>query len=101
MAPRARSFVPQLKISNAGCAVMLPATGLPAMQARASLKSTIEAWSHAPNPMTISPKAFGSADHQYEEIVRLRPWTAADIYEMKALAEKKVGVVKIATARQS
>jgi hypothetical protein len=51
--------------------------------------------------MMNSPKAFGSADHQYEEIVRLRPWTAADIYEMKALANKKVGVVKIATARPS
>jgi hypothetical protein len=61
----------------------------------------MEAWPRAPNPMMNSPKAFGSAEHQYEEIVRLRPWTATDIYEMKALAEKKVGVVKIATARQS
>jgi hypothetical protein len=46
-------------------------------------------------------KSFRLGRYQYEEIVRLRPWTAADIYEMKALANKKVGVVKIATARPS
>jgi hypothetical protein len=51
-------------------------------------KPAIEARSRTPNPMTNSLKAFDLVDRQYEEIVRLRPWTATDIYEMKGLAKK-------------
>ena len=30
--------------------------------------------------------------------VKLRPWTATDVYKLKGLAKKKVGVEKIARA---
>jgi hypothetical protein len=31
-----------------------------------------------------------------KKTVKLRPWTATDIYKLKGLAKKKVGVQKIA-----
>jgi hypothetical protein len=33
-----------------------------------------------------------------KKTVKLRPWTATDIYKLKGLAKKKVGVDKIARA---
>jgi hypothetical protein len=30
--------------------------------------------------------------------VKLRPWTATDVYKLKGLAKKKIGVQKIARA---
>jgi hypothetical protein len=33
-----------------------------------------------------------------KKTVKLRPWTATDIYKLKGLAKKKVGVTKIAKA---
>jgi hypothetical protein len=33
-----------------------------------------------------------------KKTVKLRPWTATDVYKLKGLAKKKVGVEKIARA---
>jgi hypothetical protein len=33
-----------------------------------------------------------------EKTVKLRPWTGTDVYKLKGLAKRKVGVTKIAKA---
>jgi hypothetical protein len=33
-----------------------------------------------------------------KKIVKMRPWTATDVYKLKGLAKKNVGVSKIARA---
>jgi hypothetical protein len=33
-----------------------------------------------------------------KKTIKLRPWTATDVYKLKGLAKKKVGVEKIARA---